>query len=101
MPDHLHILAEGESEDSELERFVSRMKQRTGFWYAQLHRQRLWQDGYYDRILRGEEQTLVVARCILKNPVRAGYVTRFEEYPFSGSNRHSFEELADAMQSQG
>jgi len=34
MPDHLHILAIGESPNSDLERFMSTTKQQTGFWFA-------------------------------------------------------------------
>jgi putative transposase len=101
MPDHLHVLAVGESEDSDLGRFISRMKQDTGYWYSKTCRKRLWQEGFYDRILRNDEETIVVARYILDNPVRAGLVARFDEYPFSGSSRYSIPELADAIQSQG
>ena len=61
----------------------------------------MWQEGFYDRILRNDEETIVVARYILDNPVRAGLVARFDEYPFSGSSRYSIPELADAIQSQG
>ena len=101
MPDHVHVLAVGEALESDLEAFMARMKQGTGFHFKKLHRASLWQDGYYDRILRNDEQTVVVARYILENPVRAGLVTDFRDYPFSGSNRYTMEELADAIQSQG
>jgi hypothetical protein len=97
----VHILAIGEELDSDLEAFMAKMKQKIGFDFKKLHRVSLWQDGYYDRILRNDEQTIVVARYILENPVRAGLVTDFREYPFSGSNRCTMEELVDAMQSQG
>jgi putative transposase len=98
MPDHLHVLAAGESEASDLEAFISNMKQQTAFLFAQAHRARLWQKGYFDRILRSEEETIVVARYILNNPVRAGLVKSFDEYPFSGSNRYTMQQLADAIQ---
>jgi putative transposase len=99
MPDHLHVLAEGRSTDSDLARFIARFKQNAGFWHSQAGRGRLWQDGYYDRILRDDEQTIVVARYILDNPVRAGLVARFDEYPHSGSTKYTMSELADAIQS--
>src|SRR5262245_10650547 len=101
MPDHVHVLAIGEELDSDLEAFVARMKQKSGFDFKKGHRVSLWQDGYYDRILRNDEQTIVVARYILDNPVRAGLVRDFRDYPFSGSNRYTMEELADAIQTQG
>ena len=80
---------------------MSTTKQQTGFWFAKVHRRRLWQDGYYDRILRDDERSIIVARYILENPVRAALVTRFEEYRFSGSTLYTFDQLADAFQSQG
>jgi putative transposase len=101
MPDHVHVLAIGETLDSDLEAFMAKMKQLTGFRFKKLHRASLWQDGYYDRILRDEQETIVVARYILANPVRAGLVVDFRDYPFSGSTRYTMDELADAMQSQG
>jgi len=52
-----------------------------------------------DRILRDDEQTIVVARYILENPVRAGLVEGFDEYPYSGSTKCTISELADAIQS--
>jgi hypothetical protein len=60
----------------------------------------LWQAGYYDRILRHDEDSLTVVRYILENPVRAGLVSRFSDYPYSGSDRYSLKELAVAC-SQG
>lgn len=36
-----------------------------------------------------------VARYILENPVRAGLTRTFQEYPFSGSQEFTKEELAD------
>jgi putative transposase len=100
MPDHLHLLAEGTTVESRLERFVSSFKQKTGFAFLKQCRARLWQDGYYDRIVRDDEETLAVVRYILDNPVRKGLVSKFNDYPFSGSDRYSLEELA-ASCSQG
>ena len=101
MPDHAHILAVGESLTADLEAFIAKLKQKTGFEFKKTRQESLWQDGYYDRILRDEEETIVVARYILANPVRAGLVGDFRDYPFSGSIRYTMDELADAMQSQG
>ena len=95
MPDHLHVLAAGRTETSDLIRLVCRFKQRSGFWFSKERHTRLWQPGYYDHILRDNETTLVVARYILENPVRAGLVERFSEYQFSGSSLYSLEDLAE------
>jgi hypothetical protein len=76
------------------------LKQKSGFDFKKTRRAPLWQDGYYDRILRSDEQTIVVARYILDNPARAGLAARFDRYPFSGSNRYTMQQLADALQSR-
>ncbi len=98
MPDHLHVLAEGTTIEADLRRFVSAFKQQTGFWFARQCRARLWQDGYYDRVLRSDEETPDVVRYILDSPVRAGLVMLFDQYPYSGSDRYSVSELAEAVQ---
>lgn len=100
MPDHLHLMAEGASNTSDLQRFVSAFKQKTGFWFSGTHDAHLWQDGYHDRILRNDEETLKVVRYILDNPVRAGLVRTFTDYQFSGSDRYSLADLGEAV-SQG
>ena len=71
--------------------------QRYGAWFSRERGARLWQVGYHDRILRNDEATLMVVRYILQNPVRAGLVARFSDYPYSGSDRYSLEQLADAV----
>ena len=50
----------------------------------------------YDRVLRADEDTVSVVRYILENPLRAGLVTRPEDYPYSGSSTYSIEALVDA-----
>ena len=97
MPDHLHILAEGTSPDSDLPHFMSSFKQRSGFWFSRQRHERLWQDGFYDHILRDDETTLTVVRYILENPLRAKLVTSFLEYPYSGSDQYSLIELAEGV----
>jgi putative transposase len=94
MPDHVHLLAEGKTPESDLRPFMSSFKQKSGFTFSNVRGARLWQDGYYDRVLRRDEDTLTVVRYILENAVRAGLVSRFSDYPYSGSDRYTLEELA-------
>ncbi len=44
----------------------------------------LWQDGYFERTLRRDEDVTSVAVYIANNPVRAGLVERAEDWPHSG-----------------
>ena len=41
----------------------------------------LWQDGYFDRALRYDEDLRAAARYIVGNPLRAGLVRRLGDYP--------------------
>ncbi len=85
MPDHLHLLIEGISDESDMQSFISLFKQKTGFWFRQHRDDRLWQENYYEHVLRTNEDTLRIARYIFENPVRKGLVSDFTDYPHSGS----------------
>jgi REP-associated tyrosine transposase len=94
MPDHLHALVVGRTADADLRRFVCRFKQRTGFEWKRRTGQTLWQEGYYDRVLRDEEPSLDVIGYIADNPVAAGLAQSIAGYPLFGSTEHSIDELA-------
>jgi len=98
MPDHVHLLVEGKSDDSDCRRFISRAKQLSGFRYKRQFGEPLWQRYGYERTLRSEEATLSVARYILENPVRAGLVRSAAEYPFLGSSVYTVGQIMEAVQ---
>lgn len=85
MPDHLHILAAGAADESNLVKFAEAFKQDTGAEFARRTGRRLWQFKYYDRILRGRDAADRVAWYIWMNPVRKGLCTKPADYPFLGS----------------
>jgi putative transposase len=93
MPDHLHLLVEGERGTSDCKRFIARSKQYSGYYFAQRYGMRLWQRYGFERVLREDEPTSVVARYTLENPVRAGLSARVSEYPFVGSLAYELELL--------
>ena len=101
MPDHLHLLMEGQSDDADCRTFIARAKQYSGFSYQAAFGRRLWQRYGYERVLRSDEAAVSVARYILENPVRAGLVVAVQDYPFSGSSVYSLEQLLDAVQLSG
>jgi putative transposase len=98
MPDHVHLLVEGQSDDSDCRRFISRAKQLSGFHYERRFGEALWQRYGYERTLRSDDGTLSVARYILENPVRARLVPRVQDYPFSGSQMYSLNQILEAVQ---
>ncbi|MDQ1327331.1 MAG: REP-associated tyrosine transposase [Candidatus Poribacteria bacterium] len=85
MPDHVHFLLEGLSEESNILTFMERYKQKTGFSYKQRTGQILWQKSFYDHILRKDEAIESVVWYIITNPVRSGIVNDFQVYPYIGS----------------
>ena len=97
MPDHIHLLVEGETEDADLANFVRVFKQQSSFAWRQEHEEQLWQRGYFDRVLREEEDTVTVARYVLDNPVRARIVESPQDYPYLGSLVMELEDLIDSV----
>ena len=97
MPDHAHLLAEGLSQDSDFKHFAKMAKQRSGGVYARTRNARLWQEGYYERVLREEDDAREIARYIVNNPVRAGLVETPEAYPFVGSDTWTLAELLESV----
>jgi putative transposase len=97
MPDHLHVLAEGCREDASLRHFVLRFRQASGYWYSRTFRRRLWQDGYYDRVLRESEDTVSAVKYVLENPVRKGLAKSIGEYKWAGSDVLCVDEIADDL----
>ncbi|HSW13416.1 MAG TPA: transposase [Solimonas sp.] len=82
MPDHLHWLVQlGDllTLDQLVRRFKSvsalRINTRRGIVGA------LWQPGYYDHLVRDDENLLDASRYIVANPLRAGLVQRVGDYP--------------------
>jgi len=98
MPDHVHLLCAALSEAADLRRFVTDAKQRSGYWFARSIGGRLWQRGFYDHVLRDEEQTLTVVRYILANPIRAGLSRALGEYACCGSDVFPIEEIRECLQ---
>ncbi|MBC3348297.1 MULTISPECIES: transposase [Pseudomonas] len=81
MPDHFHWLIELHKGS------LSELMQRTKSLSTKAvnlrlgHRISLWQQGFHDRALRREEDLVVLARYVVANPLRAGLVKRFGDYP--------------------
>src|SRR5688572_3732323 len=85
MPDHVHLVVSGRRDNADLVGFAKSSRQRAGFALRSITGGRLWQDGYYEHILREHEPLAKTIRYIANNPVRAGLVEDWEAYPFTGS----------------
>ena len=82
MPDHLHFVA-GLRQDS-LDRLMHSLKSYTAKKInTLLNRQgAFWQPQYHDHAVRGDEDLNEVVLYSLNNPVRAGLVRDFHDYPY-------------------
>ena len=85
MPDHVHLLLFGRAEDADLRGLMHDAKQRTGYRHSRTHGSRLWQESYFDHIVRDEESVKRQACYILANPVRAGLIQKWDRWPYSGT----------------
>ena len=96
MPDHLHLILFGKSNETDLLQAVRDFKQRTGYWLARHHTGIGWQKSYYDRVLRTQEIRGHVA-YVLDNPIRRSLVRDWRNYPFIGAVGRDLEDFVNDM----
>ena len=82
MPDHLHFV--GALRTGTLGELMKSLK---GFTAREINRVLgrkgpIWQEQYHDHGIRKDEDLMEVARYCLHNPVRAGLVKDFHDYPY-------------------
>jgi tetratricopeptide (TPR) repeat protein len=97
----LHLVVLGATADADLRRFVSRAKQASGHGFAARTGLRLWQQGFFDHVVRGEEELRRAIAYCLANPVRAGLVESVEDWPLWGSSVYAREELLRFVEETG
>ena len=80
MPDHFHVLvAPTEDREAKLGNFSAAIKR----WMRQeLKASWEWQPGCFDRLLRSDESLHDKWLYVEENPVRAGLVLRWEDWPY-------------------
>ena len=85
MPDHVHLVV-GPSVGCDRITFVAQFKNlaQRAAWSRGVSG-RFWQPSFWDRFLRSEEHLQTHVQYVLDNPVRAGLVTSWRDYPFAGS----------------
>jgi putative transposase len=97
MPDHVHLMVEGTSPTSDLPRFITKWKQRTGYAHSRAIGTVLWQGGFFDHVLRAEEDRDALVRYLIANPIRAGIVVDVKDYPYWGSGVCNREEVIETL----
>jgi putative transposase len=84
MPDHLHLLVQCPGSHTLGDIIRSIKLTTTRAYWALGQRGQLWQDRFYDHILRRSEDAAGIARYIYENPSRKALVNDPEEYPYTG-----------------
>ncbi|MBU0617553.1 MAG: transposase [Planctomycetes bacterium] len=84
MPDHLHVLLSPADSGISMDVWLQRFKSYTGHEYAKLGGQPpLWQRSAFDHVCRNGETAEEVLIYIVNNPVRAGLVERWQDWPWT------------------
>jgi len=84
MPDHVHLLVQGEAEDSDLRSFVKLFKQLTGYHLKTTPRAPVWQRSYHDRVLWDEAEINEVVAYIVRNAATEGLTAAYERHRWTG-----------------
>ena len=83
MPTHLYVVAVAEREGADVRRFITLFKTRMIWATKGQLSSHLWQRSFYDHVIQGRESVAEVCEYVLNNPIRAGLVLKWEEYPYS------------------
>jgi REP element-mobilizing transposase RayT len=81
MSDHVHLLVEGLADTSDFKRFMTLMRQRSAVAFSRRFRERLWQKGYHERVLRNVDEIPSVVKYIADNARHAG-IESADSYPY-------------------
>ena len=82
MEDHLHLLIRGLTDGSSFKPSMTLIRQRTALVWKRARSERLWQDGYFERVLRPTDDVFSLIRYIRDNPTIAGLPAERADYPF-------------------
>jgi putative transposase len=80
MPDHLHAIATPLERDAPVGEFVALLKRRMR---KDLNAKWGWQSGSFDHLLRSDESAQQKWDYMRENPVRAGLIKRWEDWPYA------------------
>jgi REP-associated tyrosine transposase len=84
MPDHVHLFVRG-AQNFRLGRWVGLLKQVLAKAAALPRaKSRLWEEGFFDHVLRTNETYSQKWNYVRENPVRAGLVKSAADWPYQG-----------------
>ena len=83
MPDHLHMVVRGLTDRSNLKSGMKLARQRSAHTFRIRVGGSLWQDGYFDHIIRDADDERERVRYIVQNPLQAHLCEEPGDYPYS------------------
>ena len=85
MPDHLHLFVKFSDEEFDVSMWVKNLK---NFLSKKLREMGIvaphWQKDFFDHVLRSEESYSEKWLYMVENPVRAGLVKEWKDWPYQG-----------------
>lgn len=84
MPDHIHAIVQPDGKYT-ISNIMHHVKGTFSRKYNEFtgHKGHVWQEGFYDQIIRGPGHIRKTINYTHQNPVRANIVSSVDEYPFS------------------
>jgi len=98
MPDHAHLVIDGERDDSNCLTFIRLAKQYSAYYYKRAFGRRLWQRYGYEHFIRDDMERALTIRYVLANPIRAGLASDPREFHGLGSQKYTIAELMQMSQ---
>jgi REP-associated tyrosine transposase len=83
MPDHLHLFVRGD-QNFVLGNWVKGLKRAILNGFPKEPQTLIWQPGFFDHLLRSDENYAQKWEYVRQNPVRAGLVKFAEDWPYQG-----------------
>jgi len=94
MPDHIHLFVSSSQEGMDLSGWTKSLKNKLSkSWRSSAVASPHWQKGFFDHLLRSTDSYAEKWAYVAANPVRAGLVTKAEDWPHQG-------EIADLFSPQ-
>ena len=86
MPDHIHLLVSLGVWATPGDYLRNIKGNLSTFLRKKFDLQNIWQKGFYDHVMRKDEDLNSTVEYILNNPVRSGEVSHWSNYPWCGSD---------------
>ncbi len=88
MPNHVHVVLTLDEENGELDKLMKLIKGYSANGINKILNKTgsLWQSESYDHVVRNEDEFLRILKYVIYNPVKAGLVKNWEDWPHTYLN---------------